>query len=101
MLNESGDGTGPDIGLDKLMSEFQNILKDSDNNDEMKSALDSVVNELLNKDTLYEPMKALKDAYPEWLEQNWQKVPQKDLEMYNNQLEKIEEICAFYESHQD
>ena len=74
--------------MDKLMGEFQSFLKESEGDDNMKSALDSVVNELLNKDTLYEPMKTLRDEYPKWLEENWQKIPQKDLEMYNNQLDK-------------
>ena len=41
----------------------------------MKGALDSVVNELLNRDTLYEPMRTLRDEYPPWLEANWDKIP--------------------------
>jgi len=86
-------------GMEKLMAEFGNFLKDSEGNEDMKSALDSVVNELLTKDTLYEPMKTLRDEYPTWLEQNWDKVSQKDLESYNNQLDKITEICAYYEAH--
>lgn len=86
--------------MDKLMGEFQSFLKESEGDDNMKSALDSVVNELLNKDTLYEPMKTLRDEYPKWLEENWQKIPQKDLEMYNNQLDKITEICEYYEKNQ-
>jgi len=64
----------------------------------MKEALESVVNEIIKKDTLYEPMKTLKDEYPKWLEDNWNKVSQEDLERYNKQLEKIEEICNHYES---
>ena len=39
----------------------------------MKSALDSVVKEIISKDSLYEPMKHLKEEYPKWLEENWQK----------------------------
>ena len=65
----------------------------------MKSALDSVVNELLNKDTLYQPMATLRDEFPIWLEENWQKISQKDLEMYNNQHDKIVEICKYYEDN--
>jgi len=29
------------------------------------------VNDILSKDTLYKPMKALKEAFPNWLENNW------------------------------
>jgi hypothetical protein len=49
-------------------------LKDNEGNEDMKSALDSVVNELLNKDTLYQPMATLRDEFPIWLEENWQKI---------------------------
>ncbi len=84
MLGGEGGGAGGPAGMDGLMNEFSKFLKESEGNEEMKSALDSVVNELLTKDTLYEPMKSLRDEYPNWLENNWDKVSQKDLEMYNN-----------------
>lgn len=92
-------GSGGSAGMDNLMNEFTNFLKESEGNEDMKSALDSVVNELLTKDTLYEPMKTLRDEYPNWLENNWDKVSQQNLEQYNNQLEKITEICKFYEDN--
>ena len=58
------------------MEEFSKFLKDSEGNEDMKSALDSVVNELLTKETLYEPMKTMRETYPPWLETNWDKVSQ-------------------------
>jgi peroxin-19 len=75
-MGGGGDGSGgaDPAGMDKLLGEFSNFLKDSEGNEEMKSALDSVVNELLNRDTLYEPMKSLRDEYPPWLEANWDKI---------------------------
>ena len=74
---------GDAAGMDNIMNEFSKFLKDSEGNEDMKSALDSVVNELLTKDTLYEPMKTLKDEYPTWLENNWDKVTPAELENYN------------------
>ena len=49
----------------------------------MKSALNEIVNEIISKDSLYQPMKQLKDKYPSWLEENWEKCSQEDLEKYN------------------
>jgi hypothetical protein len=43
-----------------------------------------VVKEIISKDSLYQPMKNLKDAFPAWLEDNWQKLSDEDLERYNN-----------------
>lgn len=73
-------------------------MKDSEGNEEMKQALESVVQEIIKKDTLYEPMKSMKEEYPKWLEANWQKTSDEDLERYNKQLDKITEICNVYES---
>lgn len=52
---------------------------------------------MISKDSMYEPMKKLKDAYPEWLEANWQKLSDEELEKYNKQLDKVTEICVAFE----
>eukprot|EP00350_Pseudokeronopsis_sp_OXSARD2_P003969 CAMPEP_0170556524 /NCGR_PEP_ID=MMETSP0211-20121228/17235_1 /TAXON_ID=311385 /ORGANISM="Pseudokeronopsis sp., Strain OXSARD2" /LENGTH=46 /DNA_ID= /DNA_START= /DNA_END= /DNA_ORIENTATION= len=46
--------------MDKIMGEFSNFLKETENNEEMKNALDSVVKEIVSKDSLAEPMNQLK-----------------------------------------
>lgn len=74
-------------------------MKDTEGNDDLKEALESVVSEIIKKDTLYEPMKTLKDEYPKWLEENWQKISQEELENCNKQLDKIQEICALYDKN--
>lgn len=79
LSKEGGEGAGG-MDMDSLMNEFQTFLKESGDSGDVKSALDSVVSELLNKDTLYEPMKTLRDEFPLWLEENWQKVSQQELE---------------------
>ncbi len=56
-MKGEGGQEGDPANMEKMMSEFSNFLKDSEGNEDMKGALDSVVNELLNKETLYEPMK--------------------------------------------
>lgn len=81
------------------MNQFQDFMKDTEGNDDLKEALESVVSEIIKKDTLYEPMKTLKDEYPKWLEENWQKISQEELENCNKQLDKIQEICALYDKN--
>lgn len=66
----------------------------------MKAALNEIVNEIISKDSLYQPMKKLKDSYPQWLEDNWQKISQEELERYNKQMEIINEICLTYEQNE-
>ena len=82
------------------MSEFTNFLSETENNEEMKTALNQVVSEIISKDSLYEPMKSLREQLPKWLEENWEKCSQEDLERYNKQMDLINEICTQYESNQ-
>lgn len=79
----NGDPSAQEGALDNLMNQFSDFMKDTENNEEMKSALESVVQEIIKKDTLYEPMKNLKEEYPKWLEENWDKISQEELERYN------------------
>ena len=79
------------------MKHFTSFLQDSDGNNEFKGALDSVVKDIISKDSLYEPMRKLRDEYPAWLEVNWDKVSDEDLERYNKQLDKVTEICCEFE----
>ena len=92
----SGDPNQSDAALDSIMNQFSSFMKDTENNDELKEALESVVQEIIKKDTLYDPMKTLKDEYPKWLEE---KCSTEELETYNKQLDKINEICALYEKN--
>lgn len=46
-------------------------------------------------------MKNLKDAFPQWLEDNWQSLSDEDLERYNNQHDKVTEICEFFEKQEE
>ncbi|CDW87143.1 UNKNOWN [Stylonychia lemnae] len=95
----NGDPAAQEGALDNLMNQFQDFMKDSDQNEEMKSALESVVQEIIKKDTLYDPMKTLRDEFPKWLEENWQSISDEDLERYNKQHDKIQEICKVYEDN--
>ena len=47
---------------------------------------------MFTKESMYTPMKNLKEAYPEWLEKNWESLSEEDLERYNEHQDKINEI---------
>jgi peroxin-19 len=55
--------------------------------------------EIVSKDSLYEPMKTMRDEYPKWLEENHEKIPFEELENYNKQLDLIELICKKFEQN--
>lgn len=70
---QEGAGEAPPQ-MDEIFKQFTGFLKDQEGegDDSFKGALDSVVNEIISKDSLYKPMKNLKEEYPKWLEDNWQ-----------------------------
>ena len=86
--------------MDDIFKQFTGFLDKSEGNDQFKGALDSVVNDILSKDSLYKPMKNLKEAFPGWLEKNWESLSDEDLERYNKQLDKVTEICVYYENEE-
>lgn len=85
--------------MDEIFKQFTSFLKDQEGegDESFKGALDSVVKEIISKDSLYQPMKNLKEEYPKWLEENWQNCNDEELEKYNKQLDKVTEICELFE----
>ena len=84
LSKEEGAGEAPPQ-MDEIFKQFTSFLKDQEGEGDssFKGALDSVVNEIISKDSLYQPMKNLKEEYPKWLEDNWQELSDEDLERYN------------------
>ena len=59
MLNEfakdmlSGEDGKSDEAMDKIMGQFQDFLKESENDEGMKQAMEEIVGEIISKDSLY------------------------------------------------
>ena len=89
--------------MDEIFKQFTSFLKDQEGegDETFKGALDSVVKEIISKDSLYQPMKNLKEEYPKWLEENWQTCNDEELEKYNKQLDKVTEICELFEKAEE
>ena len=56
-----------------------------------------MMEQLTNKEILYEPMKELNDKFPEWLEKNRDKTPEADLKRYVEQQAMVKEIVAKFD----
>ena len=56
-----------------------------------------MMEQLTNKEILYEPMKELNDKFPEWLEKNRDKTPEADLKRYEEQQALVKEIVAKFD----
>ncbi|KAG7197546.1 hypothetical protein KM043_000162 [Ampulex compressa] len=56
---------------------------------------------LLSKDVLYQPLKELMEQYPEWLRKERDSLSASDLERYTKQLDLVQKVCAEFEKETD
>ncbi|OLN93105.1 Peroxisomal biogenesis factor 19 [Colletotrichum chlorophyti] len=72
-------------------------LEGGGSEEEFSKMLMGMMEQLTNKEILYEPMKELNDKFPEWLEKNRDKTPAEDLKRYAEQQTLVKEIVAKFE----
>ncbi|CAN9251120.1 unnamed protein product [Alternaria alternata] len=65
--------------------------------EDFSKVLMSMMEQLTNKDILYEPMKELDDKFPAWMEKNKEKTEKDDLKRYEEQQTLVREIVGRFE----
>ena len=65
--------------------------------EDFSKMLMGMMEQLTNKEILYEPMKELDDKYPGWMEKNRDKTAKEDLARYDEQRQLVREIVARFE----
>lgn len=68
-----------------------------DSEDSLSKMFLGMMEQLTNKDMLYEPMKELNAKYPEWLVSHKGKLPDEDYKRYEGQRGVVREIVAKFE----
>ncbi|KAF4344675.1 peroxisomal biogenesis factor 19 [Fusarium beomiforme] len=84
MLKQLSSGDLGDLGGDGSEEEFSKMLM-------------GMMEQLTNKEILYEPMKELDEKFPEWLIKNRDSTPKEDLKRYEEQQAIVREIVAKFE----
>lgn len=87
---------------DDFMSELMKQMSSGDfsgegSEEEFSKMLMGMMEQLTNKEILYEPMKELDDKFPEWFEKNKDSTPADDLKRYEEQRQLVREIVAKFE----
>lgn len=87
---------------DDLMSEFMKQMQSGGlggpgSEEELSKMLVGMMEELTNKEILYEPMKELNDKFPAWMAANQDKTGAEDLKRYNTQQVIVREIVVRFE----
>ncbi|KAK2609254.1 Peroxisome chaperone and import receptor [Conoideocrella luteorostrata] len=90
-------GSGDDFMSELLKQMGSGDLGGEGGEEEFSKMLMGMMEQLTNKDILYEPMKELDDKFPEWFEKNKDSTPAEDLKRYEEQKDLVREIVAKFE----
>ncbi|KAK1430542.1 hypothetical protein QVD17_13356 [Tagetes erecta] len=94
-LKPSGiDGLGDDKMMEDLVKQFEELAKSQD----MESIVETMMQQLLSKEVLHEPMKEIGERYPKWLEDNKSKLSQEEYNRYFHQHELIKDLNVVYDT---
>ncbi|KAJ8662311.1 hypothetical protein O0I10_002004 [Lichtheimia ornata] len=85
-------------GDDAFMGEMMRQLESMADSGEFENLLEGMMQQLMSKELLYEPMKHMADNYTSWLEDNKDKISAADYERYQKQHELCKQVVAKYES---
>lgn len=104
---------GDDLGDDDMLAELLKQLQNSSgggggendngtegampNEEEFSKILIGMMEQLTNKEILYEPMKELNEKFPAWLEANRSKVTTEESRRYEEQRSLVAEIVARFD----
>ncbi|KAK6157981.1 hypothetical protein DH2020_005295 [Rehmannia glutinosa] len=67
----------------------------------MESIVETMMQQLLSKEILHEPMKEIGERYPIWLEENKTKLTNEEYARYSHQYELIKDLNQAYETEPD
>ncbi|KAI8813753.1 Pex19 protein [Cladochytrium replicatum] len=87
------DAMGDDGAMKEMMQQLEALMQSGD----FDAMFGNMMDGLLTKSLLHEPMKDLASKYPEWLEKNRGTVPADKLEGYEKQFEIVKEIVALFD----
>jgi peroxin-19 len=105
-MRESGDqatAAATSDNTDDLLAEMMKAMQagglDGEGGEEdFSKMLLGMMEQLTNKEILYEPMKELDDKFPDWMKKNAGKVNEADLKRYKEQQIYVREIVKRFES---
>ncbi|KAJ3091289.1 Peroxisome chaperone and import receptor [Quaeritorhiza haematococci] len=89
---KSGGGID-DTMMENMMKELEGLMSSPD----FDNLFSGMMEQLVSKDLLYEPMKDLAEKYPLWLEENKASLKPEDYERYKKQHEIVREIVVIYD----
>ncbi|KAI4315258.1 hypothetical protein L6164_028088 [Bauhinia variegata] len=89
---------GDDLGKDAMMEDWVKQFEELAGSQDMESIVETMMQQLLSKEILHEPMKEIGERYPKWLEEHKTSLSKEEYERYSHQYELIQNLNAVYEN---
>ncbi|KAL1195479.1 Peroxisome biogenesis protein 19-2 [Cardamine amara subsp. amara] len=83
---------------DAMVEDWIKQFEDLAGSKDLESIVDTMMQQLLSKDILHEPMKEIGARYPKWLEEHESSLNKEEFERYSRQHELIKELNLVYEN---
>ncbi|CAM9243407.1 unnamed protein product [Ectocarpus sp. 4 AP-2014] len=90
------EGAGEDM-MRQMMGEFGKMGKKEDYN----GVMDNIMQQLLSRELMYDPIKQICDTYPEWLATHRERLAPADYQRYGQQYQSFQRVLAVYETEPD
>ncbi|KAK6947580.1 Pex19 protein [Dillenia turbinata] len=65
---------------------------------DMETIVETMMQQLLSKEILHDPMKEIGERYPKWLEEHKDSLSKEEFDRYSHQCELIKELNQVYEN---
>ncbi|KAL1828471.1 hypothetical protein DCAR_0207694 [Daucus carota subsp. sativus] len=88
----------PEFGNDAMMEDWVKQFEELAGSQDMDSIMETMMQQLLSKDVLQDPMKEIGERYPKWLEDHKATLTKEDYDRYFHQHELIKELNGVYET---
>ncbi|XP_050230375.1 peroxisome biogenesis protein 19-2-like isoform X2 [Mercurialis annua] len=86
-----------DFSSDAMLDDWVKQFEDFSGTQDMQSFVETMMQQLLSKEILHEPMKEIGERYPAWLKENKANLTTEDYERYSRQYELIKILNEVYE----
>ncbi|CAN0078768.1 unnamed protein product [Pylaiella littoralis] len=90
------EGAGEEM-MQQMMGEFGKMGEKEDYN----GVMDNIMQQLLSRELMYDPIKQICDTYPEWLATHRDSLPAADYQRYGLQYQSFQRVLAVYETEPD
>ncbi|CAI0418137.1 unnamed protein product [Linum tenue] len=93
-VTSDSKGDDKDVAMEAWVKQFEELASTQD----MESLVESMMQQLLSKEILHEPMKEIEGRYPIWLKDHESSLSRTEYERYSQQYELIKVLNQVYEN---